>query len=141
MYFDKYNRYGMGAYHNPDSPYKDWYQFNNYPDSYTSWWGIDTLPCVNELSESFLNYIIEDSDSVVAHWLTLGADGFRLDVADELPDEFIIKLRKRVKEINPDALVLGEVWEDASNKVSYSVRRRYFTAPEICVQRILPHRL
>ena len=131
VYFDKYNRYGMGAYHNPDSPYKDWYQFNNYPDSYTSWWGIDTLPCVNELSESFLNYIIEDSDSVVAHWLTLGADGFRLDVADELPDEFIIKLRKRVKEINPDALVLGEVWEDASNKVSYSVRRRYFTAPEL----------
>lgn len=131
VYFDKYNRYGTGAFHNPDSPYKDWYQFNDYPDSYTSWWGIDTLPCVNELSESFLNYIIEDSDSVVAHWLNLGADGFRLDVADELPDEFIINLRKRVKEIKPDALVLGEVWEDASNKVSYSVRRRYFTAPEL----------
>ncbi|MDO5478403.1 MAG: glycoside hydrolase family 13 protein [Clostridia bacterium] len=131
VYFDKYDRYGTGAYHNPDSPYRTWYQFNNYPDSYTSWWGIDTLPCVNELSESFLNYIIEDSDSVVAHWLSLGADGFRLDVADELPDEFIIKLRKRVKEIKPDALVLGEVWEDASNKVSYSVRRRYFTAPEL----------
>lgn len=131
IYFDKYNRYGGGAFQNPDSSYRPWFQFSEYPHKYTSWWGIDTLPCVNELEESYLDYIIKNDDSVIAHWLNLGADGFRLDVADELPDEFISLLRKRVKEINPDAIVLGEVWEDASNKISYGVRRKYFADSEL----------
>jgi glycosidase len=56
----------------------------------------------------------------------LGADGFRLDVADELPNEFLLLLRNRVREINPDAIVIGEVWEDASNKIAYGIRKRYF---------------
>jgi len=63
--------------------------------------------------------------------MKLGADGFRLDVADELPDEFLKLLYDRVKEINPDALVLGEVWEDASNKKAYNRRRTYFTGAEL----------
>ena len=78
-----------------------------------------------------MDYIINDADSVIAHWLNAGADGFRLDVADELPDEFIHALRKRVKEIKPDAIVIGEVWEDASNKSSYGKRREYFTNSEL----------
>ena len=78
-----------------------------------------------------INYIIKDEDSVVKHWLSLGADGFRLDVADELPDEFIKILHGEVKKVNPNALVLGEVWEDASNKIAYDVRRRYFTDGEL----------
>lgn len=131
IYFDKYNRYEDGAYHNPNSPYKNWYQFTDYPKCYTSWWGIDTLPCVNEMSDSFIDYIIDNEDSVISHWMKLGADGFRLDVADELPDEFIKKLHEKVHEIKPGGLVLGEVWEDASNKISYSVRRRYFTNHEL----------
>jgi glycosidase len=60
-----------------------------------------------------------------------GADGWRLDVADELPDEFIARLRARLKKIRPDALLIGEVWEDASNKRSYGKRRKYFTAGEL----------
>ncbi len=131
LYFDREGRYEGGAYHDPDSPYRAWYQFERYPEKYTSWWGIDTLPATNELCPSFLDYIIRDEDSVVAHWLRAGADGFRLDVADELPDEFIALLRERVKKIKPRALVLGEVWEDASSKVSYGVRRRYFTGGEL----------
>ncbi len=127
VYFDAKGVFGNGAVSNPDSPYKEWYQFEEYPSKYTSWWGIDTLPCVNELSESYMDYIIYSKDSVISHWLKLGADGFRLDVADELPDEFIAAFQKRLKEINPDALLLGEVWEDASNKISYSKRRRYFS--------------
>jgi glycosidase len=99
--------------------------------TYKSWWGIETLPCVNETDEGFKNYIIDDDDSVVAHWLGLGADGFRLDVADELPDEFISALRARIKGIKPDALLVGEVWEDASNKISYGERRRYFVGGEL----------
>ena len=131
IYFDKERIFGGGAYSCDDSQFKNWFSFGESKDDYDSWWGIKTLPCVNELCDDYINYIIEDDDSVVAHWLKLGADGFRLDVADELPDEFIKRLRARVKQIKSDSYVVGEVWEDASNKISYGVRRQYFTASEL----------
>ncbi len=127
VYFDKENVFQQGAYHHPDSPFRKWYDFQQYPHQYTSWWGIDTLPCVKEETPSYLDFIIRSENSVIAHWLRCGADGFRLDVADELPDSFIRLLTDRVKQINPDAIVIGEVWEDASNKISYGKRRTYFT--------------
>lgn len=130
-YFDKNAVFGGGAYHCPESVYRSWYDFEKYPTVYKSWWGIETLPCVKEMDEGFLEYIINSDNSVIAHWLRLGADGFRLDVADELPDEFIAALRARLKEIKPEALLIGEVWEDASNKISYGQRRRYFTGGEL----------
>ena len=123
--------YFESAVSDKNSPYFEWYDFKNYPHDYTSWWGIKTLPCVNEMSQSFLDYIINDEDSVVAHWISLGADGFRLDVADELPDEFIKALRKRIKALKKDAILIGEVWEDASNKISYNQRREYFVGGEL----------
>lgn len=129
LYFDVHNRFGQGACHDIESPYRGWFQWKE--NGYESWWGIETLPCVNELEESYLNFIIRDEKSVVAHWMKLGADGFRLDVADELPDEFIRLLRRRVKELNPHGFVLGEVWEDASNKCSYGKRRTYFSEEEL----------
>ena len=132
LYFDKLGRFGSnGAYHSKESPYHSWYQFYHYPDSYNSWWGFDTLPTVNKLDPAFMEYIITGQDSVVAHWLALGADGFRLDVADELPDAFIAALKKRIRQIKPDALLMGEVWEDASNKIAYDTRRRYFVDGEL----------
>jgi len=131
IYFDKERIFGNGAYQNPESPYRNWFGFGSTDDEYTSWWGIKTLPCVNETEQSYIDYIISGKDSVIAHWMNLGADGFRLDVADELPDEFIKLLRKRVKEINPESYVVGEVWEDASNKISYGVRRKYFSDSEL----------
>ncbi len=132
LYFDREGTFGgKGAYADSNSPFRNWYQFYEYPNQYHSWWGFDTLPTVNKMEPDFLNYIIDDQDSVVAHWLRLGADGFRLDVADELPDEFILRLKKRIREIKPDALLMGEVWEDASNKVAYNRRRRYFVDGEL----------
>jgi len=131
IYFDKKRRFGGGAYAGPDSPYYTWYDFKQYPDNYTSWWGINTLPCVNKLHPDYLDYIIDREDSVVAHWLRLGADGWRLDVVDEIPDEFVLRLRKRIREVKPDALLIGEVWEDASNKVAHNRRRRYFVDGEL----------
>lgn len=131
IYFDILDRFGQGAYHHPQSPYRDWFQFESYPESYQSWWGIQTLPCVNELNPDYLDFIIRDSDSVITYWMDRGADGFRLDVADELPDEFIRLLHQKVKENNPEGLVIGEVWEDASNKFSYGVRRTYFVDSEL----------
>ena len=131
VYFDAKHLFGHGAVSDPDSPYRSWYDFQRYPEQYTSWWGIATLPCVNELNDDYLDFIIRGEESVLAHWLSLGIDGVRLDVADELPDEFIAAFRKRLKELKPDAWLLGEVWEDASNKVSYGVRRKYFSAGEL----------
>ncbi len=131
LYFDSRSYFGGGAVSDPRSPYRSWYQFKDYPHDYEAWWGIRSLPCVNELDPGFLDYIIEAEDSVAAYWLSLGADGFRLDVADELPDEFILRLKKRIRGIKADALLLGEVWEDASNKRAYGVSRRYFVDGEL----------
>ena len=132
LYFNKKGTFpGVGAYQSNESPYRSWYTFYNWPDSYHSWWNFDTLPTVNKMDPKFLDYIIRDEDSVVAHWLRLGADGYRLDVADELPDEFIKMLRDRIKQIKPDALLIGEVWEDASVKKAYDRRRTYFTNGEL----------
>lgn len=82
VYFDAKHVFGHGAVSDPNSPYRRWYRFHRYPDDYEAWWGIRTLPCVEELDETYLHYIIEDEDSVIAHWLRSGADGFRLDVVD-----------------------------------------------------------
>jgi len=130
-----FNRQGtfpeQGAYQSQQSPYYSWYTFYQWPGNYNSWWSFDTLPTINKMDPAFIKYIITDEDSVIAHWLKAGCDGFRLDVADELPDEFLKLLYDRVKKLNPDALVLGEVWEDASNKTAYNKRRTYFTNAEL----------
>ncbi len=131
VYFDAKGIFGHGAVSDSNSPYRAWYRFRHYPDDYDAWWNMPTLPNIEELSESYVNYIIEDDDSVLAHWLNLGADGFRLDVVDELPDEFVRKFKKRLRVLKPDALLLGEVWEDASNKRAYGVSRRYFVDGEL----------
>ncbi len=127
LYFNKEGTFpGKGAYQSVDSPYYSWYTFHKHPDSYQCWWDFDTLPTVKKMDPAFVEYIITGQDSVVAHWLKLGCDGFRLDVVDELPNEFTALLKKRIRQIRPDALLIGEVWEDASNKIAYGVRRRYF---------------
>ena len=132
LYFDRNGTFGgKGAYCSKESPYYSWYTFYNFPNSYNSWWGFYTLPTVNKMDPAFLDYIIDAEDSVVAHWLKLGADGFRLDVADELPDAFILRLKNRSRAIKPYSLLMGEVWEDASNKVAYDARRRYFIDGEL----------
>ncbi len=132
IYFNKKGNYpSLGAYQSPESPYYTWYRFNEYPDKYESWWGIDTLPNVNELEPSYQDFILHDRDSVVRHWMRLGAKGWRLDVADELPDQFIKKLRRTVKDVDAEAVIIGEVWEDASNKISYGERREYLLGDEL----------
>ncbi|MCL2752307.1 MAG: glycoside hydrolase family 13 protein, partial [Firmicutes bacterium] len=126
VYFDKYGRCGgRGAYQSTDSPYYKWYSFKRYPDSYKCWWDIETLPETVETEPSFMDFICGEG-GVVEYWLRLGASGFRLDVADELPDAFIEKLVARAKSVKKDALIIAEVWENASDKVAYSVRKKYF---------------
>lgn len=132
IYFNKEGRYpAVGAFQSPSSPYYPWYRFQNYPHQYEAWWGIDTMPNVDEREPSYLDFAVRSQDSVVRYWLNQGAKGWRLDVADELPDEFIRELRQAVKENDPDAVIIGEVWEDASHKVSYGSLRQYLGGDEL----------
>ncbi len=131
-YFNKEGNYeDIGAYQSLNSPCASWYCFQTHPYIYDSWWGIDVLPNVNELEPSYLDFIIYEENSVVSFWQKHGIKGWRLDVADELPDEFIKQLRNKMKELDNEAIILGEVWEDASNKVSYGSRRRYLYGKEL----------
>jgi cyclomaltodextrinase len=132
IYFNKYGHYdSVGAYQSKESPYYPWYKFIQYPDVYESWWGMTTLPHVDETTESYQTYILTDEDSVVKHWLKKGASGWRLDVVDELPDFFVQILRREAKKQKEDAVIIGEVWEDASNKCSYGEQRQYFMGEEL----------
>ena len=126
LYFNREGRYGQGgAYHDPNSPYRSWYDFDKkYPCGYRSWWGFDTLPEVREDDPAYQQFIC-GKGGVIDTWLSRGASGFRLDVADELPDDFIESIRKAVKAHGPDCYLLGEVWEDATTKEAYGVRRTY----------------
>ncbi|WP_039657903.1 alpha-amylase family glycosyl hydrolase [Clostridium tyrobutyricum] len=132
IYFNKYGNYNStGAYQSKDSPYYKWYTFQEYPDKYDSWWGIDNMPSINEMESSYIDFIIEGKDSVLKKWMDLGVSGWRLDVADELPDDFIEKIKTKIKGIKEDSILIGEVWEDASNKISYSNRRKYVFGREL----------
>ncbi|MBC5734267.1 glycoside hydrolase family 13 protein [Flavonifractor sp. DFI.6.63] len=114
-----------GAAQSRQSPYYPWFHFQHWPDRFDSWWGIYTLPAVNEGEDSYRDYIIRGEHSIVRRWLQAGADGWRLDVADELPDDFIRELHQAVRAADPNAVVIGEVWEDGSTKIAYGVRRRH----------------
>lgn len=131
-YFNKDGKYpATGAYQSKQSPYFDWYSFSEYPDKYECWWGIKTLPRVKAMTPSYLDYILTGENAVIKQWIRRGASGWRLDVVDELPDEFVKILRRELKQENPDAAIIGEVWEDASNKTSYGSLREYFGGREL----------
>ncbi len=126
IYFNRDGHYpGPGACQNEPSPYDSWYDFRHFPDDYRSWWGFRELPEVNELDPAWQSFVVTGKNSVVKQWLRRGASGWRLDVADELPDEVLELIRRAAKEEKPDSLILGEVWEDAVLKESYGSRRRY----------------
>lgn len=131
IYFDVDGHFGSGAISQPGSCYREWYRFHRYPDQYDAWWGMENMPNIEETTPSYMDFIFADEDSVIEKWMKLGADGFRLDVVDELPDEFVKPLKERMRQINPEALLIGEVWEDASNKRAYGVSRRYFVDAEL----------
>ncbi len=132
IYFNKYGTYpGIGAFQSTESPYYSWYRFKCSKDDYECWWGVESLPNVNEMDPGYIDYIITGQNSVIKQWMDMGAKGWRLDVADELPDEFIQLLHKTMKDKDADSVLMGEVWEDASNKESYGKRRAYLMGEEL----------
>ena len=131
VYFNREGRYPtQGAYNSQQSPYYPWYTFRQWPQNYECWWNFETLPNVKETEPSFNEYI-NGENGIIRKWLRAGASGWRLDVADELPDQFLDNLAAAAKAESPDAVVLGEVWEDASNKTAYGVRRRYLLGGQL----------
>ena len=126
IYFNRECRYNsFGAWQGEGSPFRSWYDFSpSYKCGYRSWWGFETLPEVNENDPAYRNFIC-GKGGVIDYWMELGAAGFRLDVADELPDDFIEEIRRAIKRHGEDKDLLGEVWEDATTKWSYGRRRTY----------------
>ncbi|MCL1828244.1 MAG: glycoside hydrolase family 13 protein [Oscillospiraceae bacterium] len=130
-YFNKSGHYdGQGAYQSKDSQYYRWFMFKDWPDEYESWWGIQLLPAIDKNDSSYREFITAEG-GVVDKWTGCGAGGWRLDVADELPDIFLDPLCEAARRKNPETLIIGEVWEDASNKIAYGVRRRYLLGGQL----------
>ncbi len=131
IYFNKNGRYPtLGAYQSVDSPYYSWYDFEEYPDKYRCWWGVDILPAVDTKNESYNEYI-NGENGIAERYLKKGIDGYRLDVADELDMSFLEDLTAAVKGTKDGSLIIGEVWEDASCKEAYGTRRRYFRGRQL----------
>lgn len=131
IYFNKKNRYdSVGAYQSKKSPYFKWYEFQQYPDKYTGWWGIEILPRINPEVPECGEFIAGDR-GVIEKYSKMGITGFRLDVADELSDDFIAKIKSKLNENSDCSLLYGEVWEDASNKIAYDKRKKYYLGKEL----------
>lgn len=131
IYFNKNGKYeSLGAFQSKDSPYYDWYNFDVHPDKYTCWWGIDILPRINPRVESCRNFFTGES-GVIEKYAKMGVSGFRLDVADELPDAFISEIKLVLNRYNKQSILYGEVWEDASNKIAYDIRKHYYLGDEL----------
>jgi glycosidase len=130
VYFNRYGRYdALGAYQSIDSQYYKWYNFKNHPNDYTSWWGIEILPRINPDIQECREYFVGDN-GVIHKYAQMGIYGFRLDVADELSDDFIKEIKSQLSKHGENVLY-GEVWEDASNKISYGKRRSYYLGAEL----------
>lgn len=130
IYFNKFGSYpSVGAYQSTESPYRDWYYFNS-DGTYHCWWGSTVVPTVNKSADGYRKLILGE-DGVIEKWAKIGVKGWRLDVVDELPIDFTTALCRKIKETDDDAVVIGEVWEDASTKVSYSEWRPYFMGGQL----------
>lgn len=113
-YFNEYGTFDtVGAFNNFSSPYSPFYRkhYANNRVYYDYWWGMTNLPVCDGYSKEWQEYIL-GVDGVIDKWFKLGIDGLRLDVADELTDDFIEKIRIAVKRNKEDGFILGEVWKN-----------------------------
>ena len=131
IYFNKNANYpSVGAYQSKNSEYYDWYTFTEHPDKYTAWWDIEILPRLNLETPSCRDFFVGDG-GIIEKYIKLGISGFRLDVADELSDSFIGAIKKKMSNLSRENILFGEVWEDASNKIAYGVRKKYYIGEEL----------
>lgn len=130
-YFNKYGKYEkIGAYQSKNSEYYDWYTFTEFPNKYSAWWGIEILPRINGDCPAVRKYFLSEN-GIVRDRLKRGVSGWRLDVADELSAGFLEELRTAAKAEKSDCLIIGEVWENAAEKIAYGERKRYFAGKQL----------
>ena len=131
-YFNRYGSYDtVGAYQEEKSPYADWFYFARHPDKYACWWDIEILPKLNLKNPAVHRYFV-GRGGIVEKYTRMGLAGWRLDVADELPEGFLADLRRVVKsETAGEGVVIGEVWENAADKIAYGRRRHYFEGDQL----------
>ena len=119
---------GFWAFHHilecgGNSPYLDWFKVRDWPlrpydhdakrpANYDAWWDIPALPKFNIKNEGVRRYLLD----VARYWIDFGIDGWRLDVPEEIDDAaFWRAFRKTVKEGNPEAYIVGEIWHEAKD--------------------------
>ena len=99
-----------------DSPYRDWFHVHSWPihaysgkPNYECWWNYPALPKFNTDCADVREYLF----SVAEFWTKRGIDGWRLDVPNEIDDDsFWQEFRRRVKAVEPDAYIVGEIWDN-----------------------------
>ena len=125
-YFNQFNTFpDLGAYQSKDSKYYPFYKRvinKEGVEVFSNWWMQDTKPECNGYNRGWQDYIYGEG-GIIDLWFSLGIDGLRLDVADNLTDEFIEGIRRAVKRNKEDGFILGEVWENPMRK------ERGFMAP------------
>lgn len=123
-YFNEFKKYNsVGAFQGEESPYYSWYKKNDN-GNFTYWWGFKNLPVCDGNNTEWQNFVY-GKGGIIDKWFELGIDGLRLDVADELTDDFIENIRNAVKRNKTDGFILGEVWENAITKEGYGKQRTY----------------
>lgn len=133
LYFNRYGLYDSdGDYMNETSTFHNWYHFRKFPNEYESWWGIDVLPKLNHNDQACRRHFT-GANGVGAEYIRRGIAGWRLDVADELNDIFLDEFRASVKGAaeGVDPIIIGEVWENATEKIAYGNRRRYLQGKQL----------
>ena len=100
-----------------DSPYTDWFHIKKFPvdayspgdaTTYDAWWKYKSLPKFNTSNPEVAKYILK----VARYWIEQGIDGWRLDVPNEINDDsFWLRFREEVRSANPDAYLVGEIWD------------------------------
>ncbi len=97
------------ACRNPDSPYRDFFRFIDYPNQYIGWYGYREMPELNFANPAVIEYFLTGEHSVLHFWLEHGVDGFRLDTANDLGVPLMRLIRDTVHRVRSDAVVIGEV--------------------------------
>jgi cyclomaltodextrinase / maltogenic alpha-amylase / neopullulanase len=103
---------------NPDSPYRTWYTWEQWPDAYATYFGVRELPELNLADPRARAHMLE----AATHWLKAGADGLRLDYAHGPSHDFWSDFRRACRTAKPDCWLFGEIIHHADALRSYSGR-------------------